>query len=184
MSWHGRAGGWLPRVSTDVPWQGQPERSGWDVAGDASGRAALEKPRREQRVGGPSPRCLQVPNLAQPPPLAFWGSRRVRKESCPCQTTHPFPQLPGAPVCPAAHAGLLLPSCSKREQFIVCSAQEGNCGGRGGLLIEDEASAGPAAGKSLPSCLCRVRRWGLGSLKPQSSVQQDALISAPSLLPL
>lgn len=128
---------------------------------------------------GPSPSFLQAPTPARHPPhsislpAVFWGSRKVHK-SCPCQTTHPFPQSPRQPSaqpCMWLCCSLLAPS----ESSYSLQCPRGKLQWEGVLLGEAKSSSsGRTAGKASPGLLVQGQVLEALSLKAQSSVQQDA----------
>lgn len=111
------AGGRLPRVSSDVPWQG-----GWQIGTGCSRRCRrlnCFRKATQGAKGGEAPHCPPAPSLtATPRPCPPRSGAEEGSESKSVrQTSYPLPQLPKAPVCPAMRMGLLLPSCWKREQL-------------------------------------------------------------------
>lgn len=170
MPWHRRAGGQLPQVSTDEPWQGQPGRSGWDVECSRRRRrlSCLGKvTQRAKDWWGESETlsCLWALNMAQPPlPLHFpaccssGAAEGAARSAVPARAQSSSPSCPGQPLpSRACGCSLLAP------RFVV--PKRANTAGRGGSPGGNESSPGPAAGKSLRGCFCRVRCWGfsLGS---------------------
>lgn len=93
--------------------------------------------------------------------LRSGAAERAARNAVPARATmQPLLQLPGAPVCPAVHVPLLLPSPPKREQFeFVVPKRTNTVEGVGVSPDRNESSSGPAAGKSLRGCFYRVRGW-------------------------
>lgn len=109
--------------------------------------------------------CLWALNLAQPPlPLHFpaccssGAAEGAARSAVPARAQSSSPSCPGQPLpSRACGCSLLAP------RFVV--PKRANTAGRGGSPGGNESSPGPAAGKSLRGCFCRVRCWGfsLGS---------------------
>jgi len=150
MSWHRQAGGQLPQVSTDVPWQGQPERSGWDAAGDTAGWAALEKPcRKRKRLGT----VTQLPAGTKPCPVATITlfSRLLRsgvaqksaRKAAPARAHIPSPSSPRPSAQPCMWVCCSLLARSERSYSLQCPRGEPQWGVGGCLLTEDGSRLTP-----------------------------------------
>lgn len=106
----------------------------------------LGKATQRAKGWGPSPSCLQAPNLAQPPLALHFPARCVlgqrkglpEKLSLPDHTS--LPPAPQGTRLPSRACGFAAPFLLEARAVIVCSAQEDNHSGRRGLLIEDESS--------------------------------------------
>lgn len=90
--------------------------------------------------------------------LRSGAAEGAARNAVPARAQSPSPGCPGRPS--AQPCMRLLPPHSEQQQLEFVVPKRANTVGRGGTPGGNESSPGPAAGKSLRGCFCRVRCWG------------------------